>query len=152
MSAPAAEGQAVDGPQVQEDVSAMAEHVLRTRDIDFGYGRHHGLDEHVARRAVRALAPAGLLPARPRLDEPVELTADRAELLVHRGRADEQDTIVVAESGVLRLEWCTAVRAYRLTDHTGEHFRGTDDAAAAAAFNALARRAVTAAGADGTSR
>ncbi|MGW4528312.1 hypothetical protein [Amycolatopsis sp. NPDC004378] len=150
MSAPAAEDQAVDGQELHEDVSAMAEHVLRTRDIDFGYGRYHGLDEHAARRAVRALAAAGLLRARPRHDLPVELTADRAELLVHRGLADRQDTIVVAEAGVLRLTWCTSIRGYRLTDHTGEHFRGSDDAAAA--FNELARRAVTAADADGTSR
>ena len=134
MSAPASEGRAVD-----TDVLAMAEHVLRTRDVDFSYGHYRGLDEHAAKRAVQALAAAGLLAEPSRRTVSNLLTANRAELLVRRGLARQQDTIVVAQSGVLRLEWCTAVRAYRLSDHTGEHYRGTDDSQAAAAFNRLAR-------------
>lgn len=147
MSAPAAE-ERVDEGQVEADVLARVEHVLRTREIDFSYSRYHGLDEHAARRAVQVLAAAGLLAERPRHTAPEELTADHAELLVRRGLARERDTIVVAESGTARLEWCTAIRAYLLTDHTSEYYRGTDDAAAAGAFNELARRDVAAAGAE----
>ncbi|WP_460442576.1 hypothetical protein [Amycolatopsis stemonae] len=147
MSAPAADPAA---EEISEDVFAMAEHVLRTRDVDHTRYGWRGLGEFTARHAVEALAAAGLLNPRPHHVVPPELTADRAELLVRRGLADRQDRIVVAEAGVLRLEWSTAVRSYRLTDHTGEHFRGTDDAAAAAAFNELAQRDAAAAGAGET--
>ncbi|MFI5614642.1 hypothetical protein [Amycolatopsis sp. NPDC051903] len=126
-----------DTGAVDEDMLARAEHVLRTRDISCTRYGWRGLGDS-ARRAVEVLAEAGLLAERPRHIAPAELTADRAELLVRRGLARERDTIVVAESGTLRLEWCTAIRAYRLTDHTGEYYRGTDDTAAAAAFNEIA--------------
>jgi len=124
--------------QAAQDVLAMAEHVLGSGEIDFSHGRYHGLGSHAAKRAVLALAAAGLLAKRPQRAVPPKLTADRAELLVRRGLDRRQDRIVVAEAGTLRLEWCTAVRAYRLVDHTGEHYRGTDDAEAAAAFNQVA--------------
>lgn len=132
--------QATDG-QADQDVLAMAEHVLGAGEIDFNHGRYRGLGTHAAKRAVRALAAAGLLAERPRRAVPPTVTADQAELLVRRGLDRRQDRIVVAEVGTLRLEWCTAVRGYRLVDHTGEHYRGTDHADAAAAFNEVAGHA-----------
>ncbi|GAA2679745.1 MULTISPECIES: hypothetical protein [Actinosynnema] len=125
--------------EVGEDVLAMVEHVLRTREVDNTRYGPRGLGEHTAREAARALADAGLLHPAPRREVPPELTAEQAKLLVLRGLADRRDRIVVAQAGVLLLTWSTAVRAYLLVDQHGTHFQGADHAQAAAAFTALAR-------------
>lgn len=127
------------------DVRAQAEHVLRTRDVTFAYGRYRGLDGHTAARAVQVLAEAGLLAQATRPAPVAELTPERTELLLRRGLANQEDTVSIAEAGALRLVWCTAAGAFRLTDHTGEHYRGQDTTAAAAAFNLAAAQAVGAA-------
>lgn len=118
-----------------EDVHAQATHILRNTGITRVDGKTLPLTEAEAKRAVDALARAGLLrdqPATP--SEPRDrLTSDMADAILQRRLNESPHSITIVESGAVRLEWRDDEFVVR--SHQGEHYRGRDRAAAVEAYN-----------------